>query len=83
MADLQLELYFYQQCGFSRSVLNTINNLGIADKVTMKDIREQVEYEDELVAICGDSTVPTLVVNGEVMRESEVINGFLVDQFLD
>ena len=83
MADLQLELYFYQQCGFSRSVLNTINNLGIADKVIMKNIREQVEYEDELVAICGDSTVPTLMVNGEVMRESEVINGFLVDQFLD
>ncbi len=83
MADLQLELYFHQQCGFSRSVLNTINNLGIAAKVTLKDIREQVEFERELVAKCGDSTVPTLIVNGEMMRESDAINGFLVDNFLD
>lgn len=83
MADLRLELYFYQQCGFSRSVLNTINNLGIADKITLKDIREKVEFEKELVAICGDSTVPTLMVDGEVMREAKIINGFLVDNFLD
>jgi glutaredoxin-related protein len=83
MADLELELYFYQQCGFSRSVLNTINNLGIADKITLKDIREHVEFEKELIAKCGNSTVPTLMVNGEMMRESEAINSFLVDKFLD
>jgi len=83
MADLELELYFYQQCGFSRSVLNTINNLGIADKITLKDIREHVEFEKELVAKCGNPTVPTLMVNGEMMRESEAINSFLVDKFLD
>ncbi|HJN50401.1 MAG: glutathione S-transferase N-terminal domain-containing protein [Pseudomonadales bacterium] len=83
MADPQLELYFYQQCGFSRSVLNTITNLGIADKITLKDIREQTEFEKELIAMCGDSTVPTLVVNGEAMRESDAINSFLVDNFLD
>lgn len=83
MAELQLELYFHQQCGFSTSVLNTIRNLGITDEVTLKDIRETVEFEDELVARCGDRTVPTLMVNGEPMRESEAINEFLVDKFLD
>ncbi len=83
MAELQLELYFHQQCGFSRSVLNTINNLGISANVTLKDIREQVEFEKELVAKCGDSTVPTLMVDGEMMRESDAIKSFLVDKFLD
>jgi|TARA_Y100000310_G_scaffold345317_1_gene463724 glutaredoxin-related protein len=83
MADPQLELYFYQQCGFSRSVLNTIANLGIGDKITLKNIREEVEFERELVEICGDPTVPTLMVDGEAMRESEAINSFLVDTFLD
>ena len=82
MADLLLELYFHQQCGYSNSVLNTINNLRIADKVTPKDIREHVEFEKELVARCGDSTVPTLVINGDPMRESEAIKKFLVDTFL-
>ncbi len=83
MADLRLELYFHQQCGYSKTVLNTISNLGIRDKFTLKDIRENVEFEEELTARCGDSTVPTLLVDGEPMRESTEINKFLVDQFLD
>ncbi|MDP7577103.1 MAG: glutaredoxin domain-containing protein [Pseudomonadales bacterium] len=82
MADPQLELYFSQECGFSKSVLNTIRNLDISDRVTQKDIQEK-EFKDELIALCGDSIVPTLTVNGETMRASEVIKSFLVDQFLD
>ncbi|MBQ62734.1 MAG: hypothetical protein CMQ19_11760 [Gammaproteobacteria bacterium] len=83
MADLELELYFYPECGFSKSVLNTIQNLSIADRIVLKDIRQNLEFEDELIALCGDSTVPTLTVNGEIMHESEAIKRFLVDQFLD
>ena len=83
MADLELELYFYPECGFSKSVLNTIQNLSVADRITMKDIRLNLEYEKELIVLCGDPTVPTLKVNGEVLREAEAIKRFLVDQFLD
>ncbi len=83
MADLELELYFYPECGFSKSVLNTIQNLSIADRIVLKDIRQNLEFEDELIALCGDSTVPTLTVNREIMHESEAIKRFLVDQFLD
>ena len=52
MADLELELYFYPECGFSKSVLNTIQNLSIADRIVLKDIRQNLEFEDELIALC-------------------------------
>ena len=79
----QLELYFYNECGFSQQVLNTIINLGIGDKIIRKNIRENVDYEKELVDLCGDKTVPTLVVEGKPMRGSEEISQFLVDRFLE
>lgn len=75
-------LYFYNECGFSRSVLNTICNLGIDDKIVKKNIRENPDYERELIALCGDRKVPTLIVDGKPMRETEEINRFLVDHFL-
>lgn len=80
---MQFELYFYNECGFSQRVLNTINNLKIGDKIVRKNIRENTNYEKELVDLCGDKQVPTLVVDGKPIRGSEDINRFLVDEFLD
>lgn len=83
MDKMQLELYFYNECGFSQRVLNTMKNLKIEDKIVKKNIRENIDYEKELVDLCGDATVPTLLVDGKPMRESQAINKFLVDQFMD
>ena len=80
---MQMELYFYNECGFSQRVLNIIANLRIGDRIVRKNIREKIDYERELVDLCGDKTVPTLVVDGKPMRGSEEINRFLVDRFLD
>ncbi|MBI2090785.1 MAG: glutathione S-transferase N-terminal domain-containing protein [Deltaproteobacteria bacterium] len=80
---MQMELYFYNECGFSQRVLNTITNLRISDRIIRKNIRENIDYEKELVGLCGDKTVPTLVVDGKPMRGSEEISRFLVDRFLD
>ena len=80
---MQIELYFHHQCGFSQRVLNTINNLRIADKIVKKDIRENPDYERELVDLCGDKQVPSLKVGEEMICGSEEINRYLVDQFLD
>ena len=80
---MQLELFFHNDCGFSKSVLNTITNLGISKKIDLKNIRENTDFEHELIEACGDATVPTLVVDGVPMRESEEIKRFLVDKFLD
>lgn len=79
---MELELYYYNECGFSQSVLNTMTNLKIHDKIVKKNIREETEFEKELNGICGDTKVPTLVIDGEPMRESEEIKKFLVSRFL-
>jgi glutaredoxin len=49
----------------------------------MKNVREESEYENKLVQLCGNGEVPTLVVDGKPMRGSEDINKFLVDNFFD
>jgi glutaredoxin-related protein len=79
---MALELYYYNECGFSQSVLNCITNLHCEDKITRKNIRENPEYERELMTLCGATTVPVLVVEGKPLRGSEEINRFLVGKFL-
>ena len=80
---MRLELYFYNECGFSQRVLNCITNLRVGNQIIRKNIHENIDYEKELVDLCGDKTVPTLVVDGKPMRGSEEINQFLVNRFLD
>jgi len=79
---MALELYFYNECGFSQSVLNCMINLHCEDQIVKKNIREQPEYEQELIALCGAKTVPVLMVDGRPVRGSEEINQFLVGKFL-
>ncbi|MGH7824999.1 MAG: glutaredoxin family protein [Candidatus Binatia bacterium] len=79
---MQLELYFYNECGFCQSVLNCITNLRLDDKITKKNIRENPEYEKDLIDLAGAKTVPVLVIHGKPMRGSEEINQFLVGKFM-
>ena len=79
---MELDLFYKDDCGFCASVLNTINNLKIQDKVNLKNVQEEVEFEKELVIECGDSQVPTLFIDGSPMRESEEIKRFLVQTFM-
>lgn len=48
----------------------------------MKNIRENANYEKDLIALCGTKTVPVLVVEGKPLRGSDEINQFLVGRFL-
>lgn len=79
---MAMELYFYNECGFSQSVLNCMTNLHCEEKITRKNIRENSDYERELIEITGSKTVPVLVVDGKPLRGSEEINQFLVGKFL-
>ena len=79
---MALELYFYSECGFSQSVLNCMTNLHCEDQVIKKNIRENPEYERELLALCGAKTVPVLVIDGKPLLGSEEISRFLVGKFL-
>jgi len=78
---MNLELYFYEECGFSQTVLNCITNLHCEDKIVKKNIRKNPEYERELIALCGAKTVPVLVVDGKPLSGSEEISRFLVAKF--
>ena len=79
---MALELYFYNECGFSQTVLNCMVNLHCEDKIVKKNIRENPEYESELIALCGAKTVPVLVIDGKPLKGSEEISQFLVGKFL-
>ena len=74
---MAMELYFYDECGFSQSVLNCLTNLHCEDKITKKNIRENPDYEAELIALTGAMTVPVLVVDGKTLKGSEEIINFL------
>jgi glutaredoxin-related protein len=79
---MALELYFYDECGFSQSVLNCMTNLHCGDEIIKKNIRENPDYEQELIGLTGAKTVPALMVDGKPLRGSEEINQFLVGKFL-
>jgi hypothetical protein len=59
-----------------------MTNLHCEDKIIKKNIRENPEYETELIALTGAKTVPVLVVDGKPVRGSEEINQYLVVEFL-
>ena len=79
---MQLELYYYNECGISQSVLNCMANLRCEDKIIKKNIRENPDYEKELIELAGAKTVPVLVIDGKPMRGSEEISQYLVGKFL-
>lgn len=79
---MKLVLYYKQGCLFCRSVLNTIKNLKIQDKVELRDITDNTDLEDELEKECGNTQVPTLFIDGKPMRESQHIKKFFVDTFM-
>jgi glutaredoxin-related protein len=79
---MAIELYFYNECGFSQSVLNCMTNLHCNDQIVMKNIRENPDNEKELIQLTGGKTVPVLVIDGKLIKGSEEINQFLVGKFL-
>ena len=79
---MPMELYFYNECGFSQSVLNCLTNLHCEDNITKKNIRDNPDYETELIALTGAKTVPVLVVDGKLLKGSEEINQYLVGKFM-
>lgn len=80
-ANDRIIFYHYNECGFCQRVKNNIKNLRIEDKFDMRNIRENEDYGNELEALCGNRTVPTIVINGKPMRESQDIIVYLMDKF--
>lgn len=74
---MAMELYFYNECGFCQSVLNSMANLHCEEKIAKKNIRENPEHEKQLIELTGAKTVPVLVVDGKPIKGSEEISSTL------
>ena len=67
---MNLELYYYEQCPFCQRVLQTIKQLGLEDKVILKNTLTNAENAQFHSQKTGRSTVPCLYIEGEPMFES-------------
>ncbi len=76
-----MELYFYEDCEYSQIVLNTIYKLKIQDKFSLKDIRLNPDYAEELEDLTGDISVPCLVNAEGPMKEAKDIRKYLISYF--
>lgn len=74
-------LYYFEACPFCQKVLKRIRELGIQDKIELRDTRKESKFLDELKKLNGKTQVPCLVVNGKPMLESDDINSFLSKTF--
>ena len=73
---MNLELYYFATCPFCQMVLRYIHSNEI--QVTLKDIRKNREYNEELSKLNhGVTQVPCLVIDGESMLESDDIIEYL------
>lgn len=79
--DKKLELYYYPSCPFCQRVLRVIDELGIADKIELKNIHADDEADAELVRVGGKHQVPCLFIDGEPMYESADIAAWLTRAF--
>ena len=78
---MKLELYYYDECYFCQSVLQTIDRLGLQEKVVLKNKLRNREYAEELQQLIGHMQVPCLIIDGKPMLESGEISQFLESQF--
>ena len=76
-----MELYFYEDCEYCQTVIETIAKLKITDKFIFKDIRVNPDYAKELRGLTGNVTVPCLVNEQGPMKEAKDIHKYLVSHF--
>ena len=84
---MQLSLYKYDTCGYCRWVIQTIRELGLEDRIEMRDVLHEPRYREELRDARGRGTVPVLRIEDgdsvEWMGESHDIIRWLKERFAD
>lgn len=75
----KLVLYQFPACPFCRRVLNAIDRLDV--EVELRDTRKNPAYQKELIALMGNTQVPTLLIDGKPMRESADIVRYLQNNY--
>ncbi len=75
----KLELYYFEECPYCQLVLNTIDEVGLRDKITFKNTRREPANREKLLADTGRGTVPCLYIDGKPMHESRDIARWLTE----
>ena len=76
-----MELYYYEDCEYSQTIINTIFKLKIQDKFKLKDIHLHPHYAEELKEMTGSKIVPCLVNDKVPLTEAKVIRKYILSQF--
>ncbi len=79
--DKQLDLYYYDACPYCQKVLRAMRKLGIADRITLKNILTSQQNANTLVQVGGKRQVPCLFIDGVPMYESDDIVAYLTRTF--
>ncbi|MDO4796846.1 MAG: glutathione S-transferase N-terminal domain-containing protein [Coriobacteriales bacterium] len=79
--DKQLDLYYYDACPYCQKVLRAMRQLGIQDKITLKNILTSQQNAKTLVRVGGKRQVPCLFIDGVPMYESDDIVAYLTRVF--
>jgi len=72
-----LELYYRNFCGYSRKVLDYMDEHGI--ELTTHCLQTEEGAEERLVEIGGKAQVPCLVIDGKALYESDDIITYLAE----
>ncbi len=72
-----LELYYRNFCGFSRKVLDYMEEHGIT--MTMHCLQTEEGAEQRLVELGGKAQVPCLIIDGKALYESDDIIAYLAE----
>ena len=72
-----LELYYFPTCPYCQKVLRAADQLGIADRIALKNIHADAEANRTLLEVGGIGQVPCLFIDGKPLYESDDIVAWL------
>lgn len=72
-----LELYYYPECPFCQKVLRAMRQLGVEDRIQLKNIHADPKADATLVRVGGKHQVPCLFIDGTPLYESDDIVAWL------
>ena len=77
---MKLELFYYNQCPFCFRVVKAIDELGLQEKITFRNVLDNPQDRKYHMDQTGRTTVPCLYVDDKPMFESADIIQWLKDK---
>lgn len=77
----ELILYSYGWCPYCHKVLKAIQELGISDRIEVRDLDEDQKHLRALLTATGGTQAPCLMIAGKPMLESADIVAYLRKRF--